>query len=134
MPKKRQSDRALAPEEQNRKMAKQDRIKARQLAELDTEFRALLIPCLQQCAGGRWGLFGAYDRFPEIKQWLNWPQAERLRELAVSIRSMLVESGRQSELVEEFLRRCTFHGPNDPGEPKLAEALLEKYRELRHGG
>ncbi len=107
-------------------MAKRDRIKARQLAELDAEFREFLIPRLQQCASGRWGLFGAYDRFPEIKQWLNWPQAERLHELAVSIRSMLVESGQRSELVEEFLGHCTFHGPNDPGEPKLAKALLEK--------
>lgn len=114
-------------------MAKRARIRARQLAELDTEFRELLIPCLHQCAGGRCGLFEAYDRFPEIKQWLNWHEAERMHDVAVSIRSMLVESGERNELVEEFLRRCTFHGPNDPGEPKLAKVFLEHIESRRTG-
>src|SRR3974390_1479922 len=104
-------------------MPRRDKIKAQQLAELETEFNELLIPCLQRCARGCWGLFGAYDRFPEIMRWLNWPEAERLRELAVSIRSMLVASGERNEHAEENLRQCTFHGPSDPGEPKIAKTL-----------
>jgi len=103
------------------------------LEVLEAEFRELLVPCLQQCARGRWGLFGAYDRFPEVKQWVDWSEANRLRELAVSIRTLRLESGERNELCEEFLKLCTLHRPNDPGEPKLATSLLNRIVDFMEG-
>jgi hypothetical protein len=99
-----------------------------QLAAFQTEFRELLLPCLEQCSHGRWGLFGAYDSFEEAKFWCNWPESDRLRELAASIRSILVQSGERDGLCEAFLGLREIHGANDPGEPKLAQALLERIR------
>ncbi len=107
-------------------MNRRDRIQIERLEQLEVEFSELLIPCLQQCTHGRWGLFGAYDRFPEIKAWVSGPEIERVRELAVSIRRIRAASGERNELCEEFLGLCTFHRPNDPGEPKLAKAFLER--------
>jgi hypothetical protein len=103
---------------------KRDKIRARELEITEREFRELLIPCLQACAEGRWGLFGAYDAFPGFENWS--PGGNRLRELAKSIRAIRSESGERSELCEEFLTLCTFHKSNDPGEPKLAKAFLER--------
>jgi hypothetical protein len=110
-------------------MKKRDKIRARELEAMEQEFQELLIPCLQTCAEGRWGLFGAYDAVPGFENWL--PGGNRLRELAKSIQAIRRESGEHSELCEEFLSLCTFHKPNDPGEPKLAKAFLERI-ESRH--
>jgi hypothetical protein len=99
-----------------------------QLAALQEEFRELLLPCLEQCSQGRWGLFGAYDSIEEAKFWCNWPESDRLRELAVSIRSILAQSGGRDGLCEAFLGLREAHRANDPGEPKLAQALFERVR------
>jgi hypothetical protein len=109
-------------------MNRRDRIEAQRLAQLEAEFEELLIPCLKQCARGRWGLFGAYDRFPELKTHLNWPEKDRLRDLANIIRSIRSKAGEKNELCEEFLTMCTLHRANDPGEPKLATEFLERIR------
>ena len=106
---------------------KRDNIRDHGIEELELEFRELLLPCLQSCARGRWGLFGAYER---IKQQnpnlagLSWLEADRLRELAALIKDFKSEFGSSNWLCEEFLRLCTMHGPNDPGEPKLAASFL----------
>jgi hypothetical protein len=45
-------------------MTKRDKIrqaKLEQLEQLDSEFRLLLLSCLEECARGRWGLFGQHD-------------------------------------------------------------------------
>jgi hypothetical protein len=104
-------------------MKRRDKIQIERLKQLEAEFSELLIPCLQQCSHGRWGLFGAYDRFPEIEA---WPEFERVRGLAISIRAIRAASGERNELCEEFLGLSKFHRPNDPGEPKLAKAFLER--------
>ena len=91
---------------------------------MEQEFQELLIPGLQKCAKGRWGLFAAYDAVPGFENWS--PGGRRLRELAKSIQAIRSESGERSELCEEFLSLCTFHKPNDPGEPKLAKAFLKR--------
>jgi len=96
---------------------------------MEAEFRDLLIPALQKCGAGKWGLFGAYDRFPAIKNAIKWPEINRLRELAFLIRDLRGEAGDRNELSEEFLSLCTLRKPNDPGEPKLAKAFLARVQE-----
>lgn len=110
-------------------MKKSDKIRAQKLKAMEQEFQELLIPCLQACAEGRWGLFGTYDAFPGFENWS--PGGNRLRELAKSIQFIRSESGERSELCEEFLSLCTFHKPNDPGEPKLAKDFLERIESRR---
>jgi hypothetical protein len=91
---------------------------------MEHEFRELLIPGLQGCAAGRWGLFGAYDAFPGFENWS--PAGNRLRELAKSIQAIRHESGERNELCDEFLKICGMHKANDPGESKLAKSFLER--------
>jgi hypothetical protein len=107
-------------------MSRRDKIQFRELARLEAEFEETLVPCLKQCASGRWGLFGAYDRIPLLAQVQLWPEAGRLNELAVSIRTIRAELGERNDLVDDFLKLRTMHKPNDPGEPKLAQAFLER--------
>src|ERR1700683_5150802 len=107
-------------------MSQRDKIQLKQLAALESEFNETLILCLKQCANGRWCLFGAYDRFPELGHRLGWPEANRLNELGASIRAIRTQFGEQNELVEDFYKLRTMHKPNDPGEPKLAQALLDR--------
>ena len=110
-------------------MNKRDKIQVQKIQALEAEFQELLLPCLEQCARGRWGLFGAYDQFPEVRVHINWPEVDRLRELAIAIRSIRAESGERYELSEQFLELCTFNRANDPGEPKLALAFLDRIRD-----
>ena len=107
-------------------MNRRDKIQLKRLATLEAEFNKILTPCLKQCANGRWGLFGAYERFPEVSYWTDWPEARRLHQLALSIREVRGRSGEQNEMVEGFLKLRTMHKPNDPGEPKLAQAFLDR--------
>jgi hypothetical protein len=106
-------------------MIQHDKIRIKQLPRLELEFQQTLLLCLKQCERGRWGLFGAHDKYPELKVWLDWPEVDRLHELAASIRAIRAESGEQNPLCEEFLALCTLHKANDPGEPKLARTFLE---------
>jgi hypothetical protein len=108
-------------------MSRRDKIQQKQLAALEAEFRETLVHCLRACARGRWGLFGAYDRFPQLNAY--WPEKDRLRELAVSIQTIHAESGGHNALCDEFLNLRTMHGPNDPGEPRLASAFLKRIEE-----
>ena len=103
-----------------------DKIQIEQLEALDTAFREMLIPCLEECAQGRSGLFGQNAHIVEAAQYLAWPEADRVRELAVSVQTILAQSGEQNSLCEEFLDLCTIHGENNPGEPKLARAFLAR--------
>lgn len=107
-------------------MDQRNSIQLEQLDALDAAFRAMLIPCLEECGRGRWGLFGRNDHVGEAARHLAWPEADRVRELAVAVQAILAQSGEQNALCEEFLDLCTIHGENDPGEPKLARAFLER--------
>jgi hypothetical protein len=103
-----------------------EKIQLQQLAILDAEFREMLIPCLIQCSHGRWGLFGSYDRWVNEPWFPKWPESDRLREIAIQIEEFLDQSGEQNALCREFLNLCNKHGQNDPGEPKLAQAFLDR--------
>jgi hypothetical protein len=113
-------------------MKRRDKIQLEQLEILDAEFRELLIPCLVQCSRGRWGLLGSYDRFVEEGWPLAWPEAIRLHELAVLIEEILVQYGERNDLCSEFLDLRKRHGQNDPGEPKLARAFLDRIARDSH--
>lgn len=96
-----------------------------QMDALVDAFREQLIALLEECAQGRWGLFGA-NHSPEAKKYLAWPEADQLRELAIALQSILAQSGERNALCDEFLDLCTIHGENDPGEPRLARTFLTR--------
>ena len=105
-------------------MTKRERIREMRLAEIEGEFRPLLLSCLRQSADGRWGLFGQNEHLdPEGRYW-GWPEAKRLKELALEIRSIGLELGQANENCEHFLQLYALRGANIPGEPKLAAQFL----------
>ena len=96
-----------------------------QLEMLTTAFRDQLLALLTECGRGRRGLFGV-NKSSEAEKYLAWPEADRLRELAIALQSVLAQSGERSDLCDEFLDLCTIHGENDPGEARLARAFLAR--------
>ena len=96
-----------------------------QIDPLVDVFREQLMALLEECALGRWGLFGV-NQSPEAKKYNAWPEADRLRELAMALQSILAQSGERNALCDEFLDLCTIHGENDPGEPRLARTFLAR--------
>jgi len=99
--------------------------KEQKLDELESDFRPLLVSCLEECGNGRWGLFGQNDS-PEAAKYLHWEDGRHLNEIALHIRSLRTEFGQPNPLVERFLHYCSLRGANVPGEPKLAKALLDE--------
>jgi hypothetical protein len=61
-------------------MRKRSKIEAKRLAEIEGEFLPLLSSCLKDCAPGAMGLFGQNSCFEEAR-WINWPEADRSKEL-----------------------------------------------------
>jgi hypothetical protein len=97
-----------------------------QLEDLVRAFREQLLACLEECAHGRHGLFTQ----PVGDEAADWPEAERLRELAAALQAILAQSEEREPLADEFLDLCTIHGEFDPGEPRLAREFL---RRIEHG-
>jgi hypothetical protein len=97
--------------------------KEQRLEALEEEFKSLLIPCLKECANGRWGLF-KQNRHPEADLALQWAEADRLKELAEEIQAIRGEFGEPNAMCERFLRYCAERGENLPGEPKRAKKFL----------
>jgi hypothetical protein len=106
---------------------KKQPIKDQRLAELESEFRALLISCLEQCAGGRWGLFG-HKKGMGVGDHLPWEEGDRVMELAREIQTLRLEFGQPSPIVERFFYYRSLRGCNVPGEPKLAKAFLDEIK------
>ena len=101
---------------------------AEQMDELNRAFSEQLLECLDASARGRHGLFGESiygddDEHP-------WPEAARLRELAVALQTVLGQQGEHNALCDEFLDLCSIHGENHPGERRLARTFLER---IEHG-
>lgn len=97
--------------------------------ELDTLIQAFgdqLMVCLDECARGRKGLFGDFELLSEEAGESAWPEAARLRELAVALQSLLAQQEERNALCEEFLDLCSMHGESHPGERKLARVFLER--------
>lgn len=93
------------------------------LAAAEHAFAEQLFACLDECARGRRGLFSGYDSEEGGE---SWPEAARLRELAVAMQSALARMGRRNGLVDEYLDLCSIHGESHPGERRLARAFLER--------
>jgi hypothetical protein len=94
-----------------------------QLETLSRAFSEQLLACLDECARGRRGLFS--ELVDEVDE-NSWPEAARLRELAVALQSILAQHEDRNALCDEFLDLCTIHGESHPGERKLARAFLER--------
>jgi hypothetical protein len=108
-------------------MTKREEIQQRRLEGLESDFRSLLPRVLKECAAGRWGLFGQNGGYDGSK-YLFWSEAEQLKSMAAEIRSIRQDFGEQNPDVERSLQHCSLRGSNLPGEPKLAESLLEELK------
>lgn len=104
-------------------MDPRDEVEPTQLDTLARAFADQLMACLDECARGRRGLFSENlndeDEAP-------WPEATRLRELAIALQPIFAQLDKRNALCDEFLDLCTIHGESHPGERKLARAFLER--------
>ena len=91
---------------------------------LSRAFSEQLLACLDECARGRHGLFAEPIDLDEPEK--PWPEAARLRELAVALQNLLAQQGERNALCDEFLDLCTMHGESHPGARKLARMFLER--------
>ena len=71
-------------------------------------------------------MFSAYENLGSEDEDRSWPEAARLRELALALQPIFAQQEKQNELCDEFLDLCTIHGESNPGERKLARAFLER--------
>ncbi len=99
--------------------------KAGQLEMLAQAFCEQLMACLDECARGRRGLFSDVALLSEEED-CAWPEAARLRELAVALQGVMAQQEERNALCDEFLDLCSMHGESHPGERKLARAFLER--------
>jgi hypothetical protein len=100
-----------------------DEIDVEQFEPLTAAFREQLVACLEECARGRRGLFSGVTPIDDAAE---WPEAARLRELAIALQPILAQAEERNALVDEFLDLCTIHGESDPGERRLARAFLDR--------
>jgi hypothetical protein len=96
------------------------------LENLGRVFADQLVACLEECARGRHGLFADVELTSDDEEGRSWPEAARLRELAFALQAILNQDGERNALCDEFLDLCTIHGESNPGEPRLARALLAR--------
>ena len=104
-------------------MSKREQIRQRRLEDLESEFHLLLLRVLEECAAGRWGLFGQNEA-ADGSSYFFWAEAEQLKTIASEIRSIRQDFGESNPDVERFMHYCSLRGSNVPGEPRLAQALL----------
>ena len=96
------------------------------LAQLAHAFREQLMACLEECAQGRRGLFSAYEHLGLENDDQAWPEAARLRELALALQGIFAQREERNALCDEFLDLCSIHGESNPGERKLARSFLDR--------
>jgi hypothetical protein len=107
-------------------MDPRDEMEPDKLEMLAQAFREQLLACLEECARGRRGLFSSYEQLGGEAGDQAWPEAERLRELALALQGVFLQQEQRDALCDEFLDLCTIHGESHPGERKLARAFLER--------
>ena len=106
-------------------MDPRDEIDPTELESLAQAFTEQLLACLDECARGRKGLFSDLALLSEDEDRV-WPEAARLRELALALQGVFAQQEQRNALCDEFLDLCTMHGESNPGERKLARAFLER--------
>lgn len=97
-----------------------------QLDALSKVFSDQLQACLEECARGRRGLFSDLELTEDDDQKRSWPEAARLRELALALQNVFAQHERRNALCDEFLDLCTMHGESHPGEARLARMFLAR--------
>jgi hypothetical protein len=105
-------------------MSRKVRIENSRLETIEAEFEGLLLSCLGECSRSRWGLFGQNAHLDPDDSYWTWPEAKRLRTLALEIQSMRSEFGDPNELCNKFLALRELKDADAPGEPKLAAKPL----------
>jgi hypothetical protein len=105
-------------------MDPRDEVDPNELEMLARAFSEQLLACLDECARGRSGLFSEYVGDEDAGG--DWPEAERLRELAIALQGIFAQQEERNALCDEFLDLCTIHGESHPGERKLARAFIER--------
>jgi hypothetical protein len=108
-----------------------DEPESEEMTALERAFSEQLLACLDECARGRKGLFSEY--LNDEDEGGLWPEAARLRELAVALQGILAQMDRRNALCDEFLDLCTIHGESNPGERKLARSFLERIERAEVG-
>ena len=97
-----------------------------ELESLAEVFCQQLMACLDECARGRKGLFSDLALLGEEGEGNQWPEAARLRELALALQGVFAQREERNALCDEFLDLCSIHGESHPGERKLARVFLER--------
>ena len=105
-------------------MDPRDAMDPSEVEALSRVFSEQLLACLDECARGRHGLFAEPIDADEPEK--AWPEAARLRELAVALQNLLARQEERNALCDEFLDLCTMHGESHPGERKLARVFLDR--------
>jgi hypothetical protein len=103
-----------------------DAIESSQLDALSRVFSEQLQACLEECAHGRRGLFSDVELTADDEQERTWPEAARLRELALALQNIFAQQEQRNALCDEFLDLCSIHGESHPGEPRLARMFLAR--------
>lgn len=96
------------------------------LETAEQAFAEQLMACLEECARGRKGLFSDYEPEFGVDGSGGWPEAARLRDLALALQATVARLGRGNALASEFLDLCSIHGEYHPGERRLARTFLER--------
>jgi len=107
-------------------MDPRDKVEPDQLQALASAFSEQLLACLDECARGRKGLFSGVELLGDEDEGGSWPEAERLRELALALQGLFAQQEERNALCDEFLDLCTIHGESHPGERRLARTFLER--------
>ncbi|MGC9158616.1 MAG: hypothetical protein ACP5FH_06455 [Terracidiphilus sp.] len=97
-----------------------------QLETLLQAFSEQLMDCLDACARGRRGLFADVELLSDETTGHGWPEAARLRALALALQGLLAQQGEKNALCDEFLDLCSMHGDSNPGERRLARLFLDR--------
>lgn len=105
-------------------MDPRDQLAPDRLEALSNAFSDQLIACLEECRHGRRGLFS--DATLVEDSVLAWPEAFRLRELALALQSIFTQHEQRNALCDEFLDLCSMHGESHPGEVRLARMFLAR--------
>jgi hypothetical protein len=105
-------------------MEPRDQSVPEELDDLSRVFTEQLLACLDECARGRHGLFGEPVDDENLSS--SWPEAARLRELALALQSVFTQNEQRNALADEFLDLCSMHGESHPGERRLARMFLER--------
>ncbi len=97
-----------------------------QLDALSRAFSDQLQACLEECVHGRRGLFSDLEFTGEDEPDRAWPEAGRLRELALALQNLFAQQEQRNALCDEFLDLCSMHGESHPGESRLARMFLAR--------